>query len=161
MLLLVIVRRGQHARQRENTLVVHGYVELVAEVVAPAVPPHPGIRVGEPSPVIPGMAYAPGLDEAGVEDHVNLPNIAPPEKHDDLLVYYPPQPLGSHQVGEAAEDGAGVAPLVVLDEAEPPEPLVDVECPGQLPEAPHLLHAHYYEGPEEAEGAAGRARAAM
>ena len=61
----------------------------------------------------------------------------------------------SHQPGEAAEDGAGVAPLAVLDEAELPDPLVDVEYPRELPEAPDLLHSHYYEGPEEAEGVPG------
>ena len=131
-------------------------MEFVAEVVAPAVPAHPGIRVGESSPAVPGMAYAPGLDEGCVEDGVHLLDLAPPEEHDDLLVYYPPQPLGSDQLGEAAEDGPGVAPLAVLYEAEPPEPQVDVECPGQLPEAPDLLHAHHYEGPEEAEGVPGR-----
>jgi hypothetical protein len=32
---------------------------------------------------------------ARARDHVNLPNIAPPEEHDHLLVYYPPQLLGS------------------------------------------------------------------
>ncbi len=118
-------------------------------------PAHPGIRVGESSTVIPGMAYAPGLDEGGVEDHVNLPNIAPPEEHDDLLVYYPPQRFGSHQPGEAAEDGAGVALLAFLDETELSEPGIDVEGPGELSEAPDLLHSHYYEGSEEVEGVAG------
>lgn len=96
--------RAQHAGQRKNPAVVHGYVELVTQIVAPAVPPHLGMLVGESSPIIPGMAYAPSPDEAGVQDHVNLPNIAPPEEHNDLLVYYPPQLFSSHQVGEAAED---------------------------------------------------------
>ena len=64
------------------------------------------------------MAYAPGLHEGCVEDHVNLLYHTPPEEHDDLLVYDPPQTFGSHQLGEAAEDGAGVAPLAALDEAE-------------------------------------------
>ena len=118
-------------------------------------PPHPGIRVGEPSPVIPGMAYAPGFDEGGVEDGVYLVDSVPPEEHDYLIVYDLTQPFGSHQLGEAAEDGAGVAPLAVLDEAELSEPRIDVEGPGELSEAPYLLHSHYYEGPEEAEGAAG------
>ena len=90
------------------------------------------------------------------EDGVHLLDPAPPEERDHLLVYDPAQPFGSHQLGEAAENGAGVAPLAFLDEAESPEPLVDVEGSGELPEAPDLLHAHYYEGPEEAEGAAGR-----
>jgi len=130
-------------------------VELVAQVEAPAVPAYPGVRVGEPCPVIHWVADAPGLDEGCVEDHIYLLNIAPPEEHDYLLVYYPTQPFGSHQLGEAAEDGAGVAPLAFLDEAEPPEPRIDVEGSGKLPEAPDLLHAHHYEGSEEAEGAAG------
>jgi hypothetical protein len=41
------------------------------------------------------MAYAPRLDEAGVEDGVHLLDPDPPEEHGYLLVYYPPEPLGS------------------------------------------------------------------
>ena len=102
------------------------------------------------------MAYAPGLDEGCVKDHIHLLDPAPPEEHDHLLVYDPPQILGSNQLGEAAEDRSGVALLAVLDEAEPPESRIDVEGPGELSEAPDLLHLHHYEGPEEAEGIAGR-----
>jgi len=36
-----------------------------------------------------------------------------PEEQDDLLVYDFPQPFCSDAPGEAAEDGAGVAPLAV------------------------------------------------
>ena len=42
-----------------------------------------------------------------------------------------------------------------LIEAELSEPLVDVEGYGELSEAPDLLHSHYYEGFDEAEGVAG------
>ncbi len=130
-------------------------MELVPQIEAPAMPAHPGVRVGESSPVILGMAYAPRFDEGCVEDGVHLFDSVPPEEHDHLLVYDPAQTFGSHQLGEAAEDGAGVALLAFLDEAELPEPLVDVEGSGELSEAPDLLHAHYYEGSDEAERAAG------
>ena len=37
-----------------------------AQIEAPAVPAHPGIRVGEPNPAVPGMAYAPGSEVCAV-----------------------------------------------------------------------------------------------
>jgi hypothetical protein len=102
MPLLVLVGRCQHARQRKNPAVFDGDVELIAQVEAPTVPAHPGIRVGETSPVILWVAYAPRLDERGVEDRIHLLDPAPPQEHDRLLVYDPPQTFGSHQLGEAA-----------------------------------------------------------
>ena len=77
-------------------------MELVAQVIAPTVPAHPGIRVREPSPVILRMAYAPRLDERRVEDHIHLLDAAPPEEHDDLLLDDELQHVGSDPVGEAA-----------------------------------------------------------
>jgi len=82
-------------------------VELVVQVVAPAMPAHPGLQVGEPDPAIPGKADAPSLDEGCVEDDAHLLGQAPPEEHDDLLVYDSPKPLGFDQPGGAAEDGVG------------------------------------------------------
>jgi hypothetical protein len=92
------------------------------------------------------MACAPRLYEGCVEDGVHLLDLVPAEERGDLLVYDLPELLCSEQRGEAAEDRSGVAILAVVYEAEPPEPLVDVQRPRELPEALHLLHAHHYEG---------------
>ena len=48
-----------------------------------------------------------------------------------------------------------MASLVVLDEAEPAEPGVDVEDSGQFSDASNPFHSHYYEDSEEAEGLRG------
>jgi len=152
MPLLVLVGGRDDAGQGQDPLVVHRYVELVAEVEAPATPPDPGVWVGEPSATDPWVACAPGLDKAGVEDGVHHLDPVPLEDVDDLLFYHPLELLYYEQGSESAEDGSGVATLPILYEAEPPDPLVGVKRPRELPEASHLLHAHHYEGPEEAEG---------
>ena len=58
-------------------------------------------------------------------------------------------------MGEAAEDRPRVASLILLYEAEPSDALVDVEDPGELPEASDGLHPHDDEGPEDADGVPG------
>jgi hypothetical protein len=60
-------------------------VELVAQIIAAAVPTHPG--VGEADSAVVRVPYAPRLNEAGVQDDVNLIHLAPPEELDYLLLY--------------------------------------------------------------------------
>jgi len=59
-------------------------------------------------------------------------------------------------VGEAAEHRPWVAFLAFPDQAEPPHASVDVEDPGELPDASDGLHPHYYEGSEDADWISGR-----
>jgi len=88
-------------------------VELVAQVLDPPIPPDPSIRVGESSPAVIGMAYAPRLDEGGVEDGIYSLDPTPPEEYDHFLIYDAAESLGSDPLGEADEDGPGVASLAV------------------------------------------------
>jgi len=44
----------------------------------------------------------------------------------------------------------GIALLGFFDEAQLSKPRIDVEKPGHLPQTADILHAHDYEGPEDA-----------
>ena len=121
---------------------VHGDVELVAEIEAPPAPAYTRIRVREAGAVVIRIPGAPRLQEACVEDRVHLAYTVSPEEHDDLLLYYEPERLGSDSVCEAAEHRPWVASLVFLNQAEPPKASVDVEDPRQLPDASDGLHTH-------------------
>jgi len=74
-------------------------VESVAEVVAPAVPAHLGIRIGESDPVILWVAYAPSLNEGDVEDPGQLSDTSDP--------FHPHDYEGSEEAEGVAEWSAG------------------------------------------------------
>jgi hypothetical protein len=76
------------------------------------------------------VAYAPGPDEACVDDGLHLLHFRPPEERDHLLLYDKPERLGSDPVGEAAEHRPRIALLLIGDEAEPSDAGVDIEDPG-------------------------------
>jgi len=143
MPLLVIIRRGDQDRQREDPLGVYREVELVAEIIPAAVPPDHRVGIREAYPAVIWVSGAPGLDEARVEDRVNLLDVAPSEEHDHLLLDDQLKPLGSNPSCEAADDGPGVSTLVTSDEAEPSDSPVYVEDPCELSEASDAFHAHH------------------
>ena len=65
--------------------VVDGDVELVPEVIAAAVPPNEGIGVRVRDPAVVGVPDAPGLDEARVEEQIDI-GCPAPQQLDDLLL---------------------------------------------------------------------------
>jgi len=131
--------------------VINGDVELESEAVEAAVPPNHGVSVGEACSAVVGVPDASGLDEARIQKHINIHGFASSEEPDDLLLYDELKSLGSDSLGEAADDGSGVASLLPPYQAKHSDALVDVEDPCELSEAAYSLVPHYEEGSEDAE----------